>query len=83
MLVKLTPDVDFINILHAQFSYKILAPKNSTQSTAYVQNFGNKNSLLYEKCARKTLMKLTAGLFVLPSERFLPEWYDPHSSPRH
>ncbi len=51
--------VDFINILRTQFSYEILAPKISTQSTAYVQNFGNKNSLSYEKRTRKTLMKLT------------------------
>jgi len=53
--------VDFINILRAQFLYEILAPTNSTPSTAYVQNFGNKNSFSYKKRARKTLMKLTEG----------------------
>jgi len=59
--MKLTAGVDFINILHTQFSYKILAPKISTQNTAFVQNFGDKNALLYEKRARKKLMKLTVG----------------------
>jgi len=56
-----TQGVDFINILRGQFSYEILAPKISTQSTAYIQNFGDKNLLTYEKCARKTLMKLMEG----------------------
>ena len=51
--------VNFINILCARFSYEILAPKISTQSTAYVQNFGNKNSPSYEKCTHLMLMKLT------------------------
>jgi hypothetical protein len=55
------PGVDFINILRAQFLDEILAPKISTQSTGYVQNFGDKNSLSYEKRERKKLMKLTAG----------------------
>jgi len=45
--------VNFINILRTQFLYEILAPKISTQNTAYIQNFGDKNSLSYEKRARK------------------------------
>jgi len=53
--------VNFINILREQFSYEILAPKISTQNTAFVQNFGDKNVLSYKKRACKKLMKLTAG----------------------
>jgi len=29
--------------------------------SAFVQNFGTKNALSYEKCVRKMLMKLTPG----------------------
>jgi len=62
-LVKLSPaGVNFINILRMQFSYKISAPKISTQNMAYIQNLGDKNSLLYKKRARKKLMELTVGL---------------------
>jgi hypothetical protein len=53
--------VDFINILHSQFSYQFLAPKISTRNTAFVQNFGDKNALSYKKRACKKLMKLTVG----------------------
>ncbi len=50
------PGIRFINILCPQLLYEILAPKISTQNTAFVQNFGNK------KRERKMLMKLTAGI---------------------
>jgi len=49
---SLCAGVDFINILRAQFLYKILVPKISTQNTALVQNLGDKNALSYEKRAR-------------------------------
>jgi len=61
IVLESMPGVDFINILRARFLYEILAPKISTQSTGYVQKFGNKNSLSYKKRASKKLMKLTAG----------------------
>ncbi len=51
MLVKLTPGVNFINILHTNFLYKHCF-------SSYVLSL-SKNS--YEKFVRKTLMKLTAG----------------------
>jgi len=54
-LVKLTPAVNFINVLCARFLYKILAPKNSSPKHSFVI-LGAK--ILYEKCIRKTLMKL-------------------------
>jgi len=51
--------VNFINVLHAHFSYKILAPKITKlkHSLCYFwrQNFG-------KKCAHKMLMKLTQAL---------------------
>jgi len=51
MLMKLTPVVNFINILHANFLNKSFF---STLSLAL-------NQLLYEKSAHKMLMKLTPG----------------------
>jgi len=51
MLVKLTPGVDFINILRTNFSYE-------RRFSSYVLAL-SKNS--YEKFVPKTLMKLTAG----------------------
>jgi len=53
MLVKLSPLVNFINILHASFSYKILAQSD------FICNFGGKNTLSYKKRVRKMLMKLS------------------------
>ncbi len=64
MLEKLTQDVNFINVLHTRFSYKIFGAKISNSKASFVLNFGAKNALLYEKRKCKTLMKLTIGIEV-------------------
>jgi len=46
---KSTPGVNFINIIRAQFSYK----------SAFLKLRFGKKALLFEKCERKMLMKLT------------------------
>jgi len=43
------------------FCAKVWRQKIQTQNTAFVQNFGAKNSRLYKKCVHKMLMKLMAG----------------------
>jgi hypothetical protein len=55
MLMKLTAGVNFINILRTNFSYECLF---SCYILALLKNS-------YEKCSRKTLMKLTTGTFRL------------------
>jgi hypothetical protein len=50
LLVKWTPGVNFINVLRSTFSYE---RRFSSYFLALLKN-------LYEKCARVTLMKLTA-----------------------
>jgi len=52
------PMVNFIYVFGVQFWNKILALKFQTQNTAFVRNFGIKNSLLYKKRACRMLMKL-------------------------
>jgi len=59
MLMKLTPGVNFINILRTFLRWYFWAKKIQTQNTAFVI-FGDK--ILYKKCARKTLMKFTPVL---------------------
>jgi len=51
--------VNFINVLHAYFSYKILAPKALKPKKSREKLLG---ALLYKKRPRKTLMKLMAGV---------------------
>ncbi len=50
--------VNFINILRKHFSYKILAPKITKPKVDKLP----KRITTYEKCARRTLMKLTPVL---------------------
>jgi len=50
--------VNFINVFHARFSYKIFGAKISNQKVNFVV-FVAKNS--YERLAQKTLTKLTPG----------------------
>ncbi len=52
------PGVNFINVLHAQYSYKILMPK-ITKPNVFREKM--LNSLSYEKGGQKMLMKLTTG----------------------
>jgi len=52
----LPPAVNFINILRARFSYKILSAKISNPKASFVV-FGTK--ILYKKPVRNLLMKLT------------------------
>ncbi len=52
--------VNFINILRAYFSYKILVPKLQTQITAC--NFWRQNFV--QKRSHKTLMKLTPDVTI-------------------
>jgi len=56
--LDLIPGVNFINVLRTHFSYKILHQKLQSFVLA-LRLFGAK--ILYEKYARKMLMKLTAG----------------------
>jgi hypothetical protein len=65
MLVKLTPGVNFINILFPRFLYKILAPKITKPN---VTREKLPKRLAYEKCACKMLMKLTAGFALVTFE---------------
>jgi len=58
MLMKLTSEINFINILSTQFLYVILAPKITKLCFGF-EIFGNKIS--YKKRTHKTLMKLTPG----------------------
>jgi len=51
--------VNFINVLHTRFSYKIFGAKISNPKASFVV-FGTKIS--YKKCVQKTLMKLTIGV---------------------
>jgi hypothetical protein len=53
ILVKLTPGVNFINILHVHFSYK------SAWGSFSLVIFWQQKALSYKKCAQKMLMKLT------------------------
>jgi len=48
--------VNFINVLHAPFSYQIFGAKISNPKASFVI-FGSK--ILHKKCVRKMLMKLT------------------------
>ncbi len=50
------PGVNFINILHARFSYKILVPKITKPN---ITREKRPKRLTYKKCVHKTLMKLT------------------------
>ncbi len=50
--------VNFINNLRTNFRMKFWRQKFQTQNTAFVQNFGAINPLLYEKGMLKMLMKL-------------------------
>jgi len=59
---KYSPGVNFINVLHGHFLYKIFDAKTSNPNYSFVI-FGAK--ILYEKCACTSLMKLTA---------FVPVW---------
>jgi len=54
--------VNFINVLRATFSYKIMAPKITKPNIIREKLL---NLLWYEKPARKMLMKLTQGLAIL------------------
>ncbi len=54
--------VNFINIFHALFCRYFSAKNYKAVWSTFVQNFGAKNALLYKKCARKKLMKLTTGV---------------------
>jgi len=56
MMMKLTPGVNFINILHAHFCTDVLC---STFFYLHVTREKLNKTLLYEKGARKMLMKLT------------------------
>jgi len=62
-LVNLNPrhnhGVNFINVLHTHFLYKILEPKISNPKHSVVIFVAK---ILYEKRVRKTLMKLTHGV---------------------
>jgi len=49
---------NFINVLQARFSYQIFGSKSSNPKASFIV-FGGK--ILYKKCARKKLMKLTTG----------------------
>jgi hypothetical protein len=66
MLMKLTPAVNFINVLRTCFSYKILAPKitkpNVTREKLHI--------CFCTKTERKMLLKLTPGDY-RKIERFL------------
>jgi hypothetical protein len=57
MSVKLTTEVNFINVLCERFSFKILAPKITKLCFGF-EIFWRQNFV--QKCARKTMMKLTA-----------------------
>jgi hypothetical protein len=59
---RATLAVNYINILHARFLYKSLFWQifSSFKPTTQLCNFGAKIS--YKKCARITLMKLTAAI---------------------
>jgi len=62
--MKLTPAINFINILRASFSYEILAPKYTKLCFGFeifwCQNIGKKSE-------RKMLMTLTPGFLFLLS----------------
>jgi len=58
MLVKLTPGVNFINILLACFSYASAFFAKTELFSSYILA---KKALSYEKCACKMLVKLTPG----------------------
>jgi len=58
MLVKSTPGVNFINILHVLFCQYPFAKKSQSQ-TVIREKVGK--AILYEKSARKMVMKLTTG----------------------
>jgi len=59
MLTKLTTGVNFIKVIRARFSNKILAPK-ITKLLFGFEVLAPK--ILYEKCAHKMLAKLTTGM---------------------
>jgi len=56
--MKLSPGVNFINILCTDFSYEILVPKVTKLAFGFEILAPN---ILYEKRAHKMLMKLTPG----------------------
>jgi len=58
--MKLTPGVNFINILRTRFSY---------QSAIFCQNLTKEKLLLHEKRARKMLMKLTTDRNMVKVEK--------------
>jgi hypothetical protein len=65
MLVKLIPEVNFINIFCKRLLYKILVPKITKLCFGFVTIEKLLNSLLYKKAACKMLVKLTPGLKVI------------------
>ncbi len=54
------PGVNFINILHTRFLYESLFSSFSLVHFGFDEST---KALSYEKCVRKTLMKLTPALF--------------------
>jgi hypothetical protein len=58
MSVKSTTSVNFINVLHARFLYKIFGAKISNPKASFVV-FGAK--ILFKKHVLKTLMKSTTA----------------------
>jgi hypothetical protein len=68
-IADLRSGVNFINILCLIFLYKIFGTKISNPKASFVV-FGAK--ILYEKYARKTLMKLTAELSLFVRQTMQP-----------
>jgi len=61
MLVKCEPAINFINLIRTHFLYVFWHQKVSKPKQIFVI-FGTK--ILYKKCMRKTLMKLTVALLL-------------------
>jgi len=71
-LMILTPLVNFINILHAHFSYEsaFFSPKFFRQSQNVTRE-KQREALLYEKFSRKMLMILTTPSFLRSESQFI------------
>ncbi len=73
-LMKLTPWVNFINVLRPSFLYESKLSRFSLITFSFAIFRGNN---ICTKCARKMLMKLTPCLRI----RWLPEWWSKSRRP--
>ncbi len=67
MLVKLIQGVNFTKILRAAFAPIFLHQKNTNLECKYKKKLCTK--LLYEKAARKMLMKFSPEIYIINIER--------------